>query len=508
MKKHIAKRVAFAVMATAVLLCVPLVSWAVDDTTGTGLAATSMAAGDEASDASATPVAAFTKQEVDMKMRNVTGQTIPNGKYIISSAKDAQMLVGVPNRENNTQLKLAKQKNTKLQVWKFTYVNSSSSYEIINVGSKKALTLDGKKIVERSAISRGGSGFTKQRWLVTATSKGYTIQSKANKNVYMTVAGTKVKGAAKRSGAKASNQRFWIFDAAKWKPNNVIKSGAYTIKSAAGDVFLQPKGNKVTDGARSVVEEKVNKNKAQIYTIQLHKKGYYRIVNAGTTRALTADTDSVKVFESKFNGAPAQQWIAELNDDGTITFTNKKTRKVLDIAGGTAEAGSYVKQAEAAETETQKWQLNATITGWTVMQAEALQRVSNQTSLTDYSIAIDLTRHYLMLFQHDRKDDTAWTLYKSWRVSNGMNKATVEWIGTKSQFRYTNPEYKGYSAYYWSRMGHEQYMHSIIYYPGTFNVQDGGLGRSNSSGCVRMSLSNAKYVYNVVPNGTRVQRYY
>ena len=506
MKKHFAGRVAVVALATAVFLCMPFTVWAANDTSGADLAATSVVKLND--DATDTPAGAFTKQEVNMNMRSVTGRMIPDGTYIIASAKDAQMLVGVPNKKNNSKVKLAKQKNTKLQVWKFYYNNASDSYEITNVGSNKALAVDGTKIVEKTKVSRGASGFQKQRWLVTATSTGYVIQSLANKSVYMTMAGTKIKGAAKKGGSKAISQRFWLCDADKWTTANVVKSGAYTIKSAAGDVFVQPFGNKVTDGVRCVVEPKKNKNQAQIYTIKFQKKGLYKILNVGTTHALTADTSSAKVFETKFKGGPAQLWKAKLNDDGTVTFKNKKTGKVLDIAGAEANEGAALKQAAAKATETQKWELNPTITGWNVMQVKALQRVSNLKSATDYSIAIDLTRHYLMLFKHDKKDDTAWQLYDSWRVSNGMNKATVEWVGTKYRFYETNPEYKGYSAYYWSGMGHQQYMHSIIYYPGTYSVQDGALGRSNSSGCVRMSLSNAKYVYYEVPNGTRVQRYY
>ncbi|MBR0405983.1 MAG: RICIN domain-containing protein [Eggerthellaceae bacterium] len=497
------------VLAAAVLLCVPFTSWAVSDGSGSGLTTATIETPEDQAKITPAPVFAFTKQQVNMKMKSVGGQVIPDGSYIISSSSNAQMLVGVPNKKNGSAVKLAKQSNSKLKVWTFTYIKSSDSYEIRNVGSKLVLTLNGSNIVERKAISRGGSGYQKQRWLVTATSTGYTIQSLANKKVYLTVSGSKIKGLSKKTGKKASSQKFWLFNAKNWTTSNVVKSGAYVIKSAAGNVFVQPLGNKVTDGARSVVEAKKNKNRAQIYNIQLHKKGLYKIVNVGTTRALTASTTSDKVIEQKFTGAYAQLWKATLDDDGSVQFRNKKTGKVLDIAGGQAAAGRFLKQAVAAEdVDTQKWKLSPTITGLNTMQAKALQRVSNMKSATDYSIAIDLTRHYLMLFKHDKEADTAWQLDDSWRVSNGMNKATVEWVGTKYRFYETNPEYKGYSAYYWSGMGHAQYMHSIIYYPGTHNVQDGALGRSNSSGCVRMSLSNAKYIYYEVPNGTRVQRYY
>lgn len=508
MKKHFAVRIAVVVLAAAVLLCVPFTAWAAPDTSSTDLAATTVEGQEDQVPVTKAPVAAFTKQQVDLKMRSVTGQTIPNGNYIISTANNAQKLVGVPNKNNNSKLKVSKQKNSKLQVWKFYYNNSSNSYEVTNVGSNKALTVDGDKVVERTAISRGGSGYQKQRWLVTATSTGYVIQSLANKKIYITVSGSKVKAAAKKSGSKAISQRFWLFKADRWKTSNVVKSGAYTIKSAAGDVFLQPNGNKMTNGVRSVVEAKKNKNQAQIYAIELQKKGCYKVVNVGTTRALTADLNTTKVIERKFVGASAQLWKIKLNADGTVAFVNKKTGKALGISGGEAVAGSFTRQSAVSDSETQKWELNPSITGWNVIQTKALQRACNQKSKTDFSIAIDLTRHYLMIFKHDKDADTAYKLDDTWRVSNGMNKATVEWIGTKYQFRYTNPEYKGYSAYYWSGMGHSQYMHSIIYYPGTFSVQDGGIGRSNSSGCVRMSLEHAKYIYNVIPNGTRVQRYY
>ena len=451
---------------------------------------------------------AFTKQKLNMHVAPAQGMLIPDGNYIISTSGNAQKLVGVPNKKNKAKARISKQSNSKLQVWTFTYEPNTDSYMIVNVRSKKALTLSGKTVVQKKALAYGSKGFEAQCWSIESTSRGYSIKSKSKGNLYLTASGASIKAKKAKKGTPTASQRFWLFDAGLWNTKSVVKNGFYTIKSAGTNLLVQPEKNMVhhESDVRATTAQVSAGNLCQIYNIQLVRKNQYKIVNAGTTHALTVD--GALVVERKYTGSPQQLWRAKLNKDGTVRFTSYSTGMVLAIAGGAAVDGSGLMVAAPTKSRTQKWEISPTTTGLDAMQTKALERVSNQASDTNMSIAIDLTRHYLMLFAHDKDANTAWTLYRQWRVSNGVDRSTVACSGKKSQFRFRNPLSDGYTFYYWSRMGQYQYMHSIKYRSGTYRVLDGRLGCFNSTGCVRMSLMDAKYVYYEVPNKTKVQRYY
>lgn len=65
----------------------------------------------------------------------------------------------------------------------------------------------------------------------------------------------------------------------------------------------------------------------------------------------------------------------------------------------------------------------------------------------------------------------------------------------------------GYSCYYYTQFYGDYLFHSILYNQGTFQVQDGRLGQNLSHGCVRLSLQNAKWIYDHIPYGTKVVTY-
>ena len=66
---------------------------------------------------------------------------------------------------------------------------------------------------------------------------------------------------------------------------------------------------------------------------------------------------------------------------------------------------------------------------------------------------------------------------------------------------------RGYSCYYYTQFYGDYLFHTIKYDQGTFNVQDGRLGEHVSEGCVRLSLENAKWIWDNIPTGTKVVTY-
>lgn len=133
------------------------------------------------------------------------------------------------------------------------------------------------------------------------------------------------------------------------------------------------------------------------------------------------------------------------------------------------------------------------------MWARAQQYVSS----TGYLILIDSSSHTVGVFQGSQYQ---WNMVHSWPCGNGAwMTPTVKGIFTVSDRGYSFGS--GYTCYYWTQFYGDYLFHSILYWPGTHIVQDGTLGASVSHGCVRLSLENAKWIYDNIPRGTTVVSY-
>lgn len=99
-----------------------------------------------------------------------------------------------------------------------------------------------------------------------------------------------------------------------------------------------------------------------------------------------------------------------------------------------------------------------------------------------------------------------WVPVKEWVCTTGAAYTPTK----KGVFSVTGKGYSfgnGFTCYYYTQFYGDYLLHSILYYSNTFNVMDGRLGINASHGCVRLSLENAKYVYDYVPYGTTVATY-
>ena len=74
---------------------------------------------------------------------------------------------------------------------------------------------------------------------------------------------------------------------------------------------------------------------------------------------------------------------------------------------------------------------------------------------------------------------------------------------------YFDPEEGGGRCWYYSAIYGPFLFHSVIYAreSAPLHITDGTMGASVSHGCVRLSLANAKWIYDNVPSGTTVISY-
>lgn len=132
---------------------------------------------------------------------------------------------------------------------------------------------------------------------------------------------------------------------------------------------------------------------------------------------------------------------------------------------------------------------------------EELMNSHNFQNKTGYFIWVDKGKFRVNIFQYK---NNRWVLLKSFLCTIGKSSTpTPEGtfsIGIKGLFFGTE---KGYKARYYTQFKDNYLFHSILYnLDGT--IRDGRLGMALSDGCIRLSLLNAKWIYNNIPKNTGV----
>ena len=130
-------------------------------------------------------------------------------------------------------------------------------------------------------------------------------------------------------------------------------------------------------------------------------------------------------------------------------------------------------------------------------------KIKNKKSGTKYLIAIDCDKNRVCIYKGKKGK---WKLKSYWKCDTGAYdtptiKGKFKVSGKVSHFG----EEKGYSVWYATRIKYEYYIHSTLYQPySKTQNRDSRLGKNISHGCVRLAISNAKWVYKNCKKGTRI----
>lgn len=125
----------------------------------------------------------------------------------------------------------------------------------------------------------------------------------------------------------------------------------------------------------------------------------------------------------------------------------------------------------------------------------------NFSSNTKYFIFVDLKNFKVNIFTGYKNN---WKLLHSYLCTIGK-KSTPTPKGTFSvgiKGLYFGVE-RGYKCWYYTQFKGNYLFHSIIYNLDG-SVRDGRLGMALSDGCVRLEKVNAKWIYDNIPEGTKV----
>lgn len=126
---------------------------------------------------------------------------------------------------------------------------------------------------------------------------------------------------------------------------------------------------------------------------------------------------------------------------------------------------------------------------------------SGFSSNTKYFIWVDLKKFKVNIFTGSKNN---WRLLHSYLCTIGKKSTPTPkgnfTVGIKGL--YFGVE-KGYKCWYYTQFKGNYLFHSIIYNLDG-SVRDGRLGMALSDGCVRLEKINAKWIYDNIPEGTKV----
>lgn len=137
-----------------------------------------------------------------------------------------------------------------------------------------------------------------------------------------------------------------------------------------------------------------------------------------------------------------------------------------------------------------------------VSDLESYVNIMNFESKTPYFIWVDISRQLTHIFIGEKN---SWKLDKTFVCSTGKNVSPT----TRGEFEISDRGEWFYSerlqsgAKYFLRFNNSYLFHSLAMDKNK-NITDTVLGQRRSSGCVRLSLEDIQYLYNTIPEKTKV----
>ena len=128
--------------------------------------------------------------------------------------------------------------------------------------------------------------------------------------------------------------------------------------------------------------------------------------------------------------------------------------------------------------------------------------VQGYASSTDYLIYINITTNRVYIYTGSQGN---WKELYNWGCAAGTaDNPTTTGVFTVNFKGYSFDDGAGDTCYYYSSFNGPYYIHSTLFYEGTFVDSDARIGMNLSHGCVRMSLDHSYWIYENVPIGSTV----
>ena len=237
------------------------------------------------------------------------------------------------------------------------------------------------------------------------------------------------------------------------------------------------------------------------YVVHYCKYGYKNRKSTAT------GVTSLKNIITSYNGVD----YSKIYDFTYYTTHNSQAAQYKDDDAGAikhfVETGIILGlQAKASVSPTSSAYKNVLYTLYPDTKDTLYRKAYQYSSKTQYLILLDQGNHLVTVFQGDQH---SWKKIKVFSCTVGARDTStptgVFTIGARATY------FDSGSARCWyaTQIYYSIMFHSVLYYQesGPYTVMDGRLGYNLSHGCVRLALSNAKWIFENVGRGTTVVSY-
>ncbi len=373
--------------------------------------------------------------------------------------------------------------------WKSGYTGSKTS-KSISVSSKKALA-----VKVRPYYKSGGKTYTGQ-W--SSVAYRYAAKISSLSATVKTSKKTIKVGWNKVSGATSYKLQYRA-KGGSWKTVKVSKSKkSYTIKKLKNGKAYQVR-------VYPVFNTKINGSK---HSCLGKSKTAYRLMSS-TTPSIKRSGTTMKITLSKAKKASGYQVKYSKKSSLASAKTKTSSSRTLSLKGLGKKTTYYVKARpyykSGGKTYYGPWSSKTKSVGVTSAQTKMVNKAQSYSSNTSWLILVNCSTHKVGIFKGSKGN---WSLKKYFSCTTGKpstpTKKGVFSVGNRG----TSFGSSTYTCWYWTQWSGNYLFHSILYMPGSKSrVNDGRLGMSLSHGCVRLAISNAKWIYNNIPRGTKVVVY-
>ena len=458
--------------------------------------------------------------------------SISDGVYEIASSQNTNLVLDISS--GNT----ADRSNVQL----FTSNGGASQKFIVKKVSGDAYTITGYKSGKAVEIKGGSTAagtnvqlFTKaggpgQIWRIRNVGDGTVYFTSYKSGLPLEVCGGKAVAKANMIVYNPTGNPAQKFVLKKVAESAVkpVANGVYLMKSKLNTKYVIA----VEDASRlqrANIQLQYNEDASfQQFKITYSGCGYYTIQNVRSKHALEVSGgsygNSVNIWQYGNNETLSQLWLPHKNSDGSYTFINAKTSKVLDVKDSSAKDCANIQTNKLANLTAQKFVLtktsgsDSTAVDYGKAKNDSVlsamyKKAQDYSSSTNYLVLTNITYHRLVLFKYI---EGRWISVMDSPISVGKSSTPTP-TGTfyvYNHWEYFDGDYNdSYLTYqcWWSTCFYgPYYFHSVLYdynsgYPG--RLRDGRMKVNVSHGCVRMPLENAKYLYDHSPIGTKVRVY-
>jgi lipoprotein-anchoring transpeptidase ErfK/SrfK len=407
------------------------------------------------------------------------------------------------DKSEGANVQLYSKNDSQAQKWKLSLVSGrTNTYTIRSVVSGKYLSLDDTgNICVRSQMTDGN-----QYWIPTLAQGNIVFQNAMYETKSIDIDGAIAQNYRNAQGYATNYSGAQQFVVTQ---TQIIKDGMYIIRSAQNSDQVISVANSSKSNSANIETDEYAKTASQKWYIANNWDGTYTITNVSSGKSLdVANGDSAagaNVQQYDKNGSLAQRWHIEDNADGTFYFTPDLNQQNALTITEWAYSGANISMQESHGWINQTFTFEETSNVfYTGTQLDMYNKASGYSSTTGYLILVDCSANRVGIFNGSQGNwsYTAFMTCTSGAASTPTKKGVFTVASRGLSFG------SGYTCWYWTQFSGNYLFHSVLYNSGSMSsIQDGRLGINASHGCVRLSLSDAKWIYDNIPSGTTVVVY-